>query len=88
MFQTIGASTPLAEEMHVQVVVGIGIVTVAQLVAYAVATVLDDVHQMVFLEQCQSPEHTRLIDRQNLILQFRQRHGATCSGHSLQHQGS
>lgn len=57
MFQTIGASTPLAVEMHVQVIVRLGIVAVAQLIAHTVATVLNDMYQMVLLKQSQGAKH-------------------------------
>ena len=59
MFQTIGASTRLAVEMHVQVIICLGIMTATtQLIAHAVATVLNDMHQMVLLEQCQGTKDT------------------------------
>ena len=70
--QTERAVAALAVEVDVLVVViGVAVVAVAQLVAHAVATILDDMHQMVFAEQRQRTEDARLVNRQDLVLQFR-----------------
>ena len=62
----------LAVEMYVLVVIVImAVVTETELIAYTVATVLDDMHQMMLTEERQGPEHPRLVNRQNLIFQFR-----------------
>ena len=59
--------------MYVLVVIMfVAILAVAEFVAYTIATVLDDMHQMVLAEKGESTEDARLVDRQNLILQFRQ----------------
>ena len=66
------ALAPFAEEVYMLVVVVLmSVVAVAQLVAYTVGTILDDMHQMVLAEQRQSPEYARLVNGQDLILQFR-----------------
>ena len=70
--QTEGAVAALAVEVYVLVVVlGVAVVAVAQLVAHAVAAVLDDVYQMVLAEQRQHPEYARLVYRQDLVFQLR-----------------
>ncbi len=67
--QTEGAVAYLTVEMHVAVIVHIA-VGVAQLVAYALAAVVNLVEQVVFLKKHQSAEYAGLIDRVNLILQL------------------
>ena len=58
MFQTVGATTHFTIEMHVQVVVRLGIVTATtQLIAHAIASILYHMHQMVLLKQSQGAEH-------------------------------
>ena len=64
--------TALTVEMYVLVVVlMMAIVTMAQFVAHTVATVFQDVYQMMLTEEGERTEDARLVDRQNLILQFR-----------------
>lgn len=54
----------LAVEVGVLVVIlDMAIVTVAQFVAYAVATILNDVYQMVLSEQRKCPEDARFVNR-------------------------
>ena len=75
----------LAIEMHMEVIIVVGIMTAAQLVAHTIATVLNDMYQMVLAEKSQGTEHTRLVDSENSILQFRERHGTRCCSQSLDH---
>ena len=64
--------TALTVEMYVLVVVlMMAIVTMAQFVAHTVATVFQNMHQVVLAEERERTEDARLVDRQNLILQFR-----------------
>ena len=51
MVETVGLLTLLAVEMDMQVVVNVVVMTVAKLVANTVATILDDVYQMLFTEE-------------------------------------
>ena len=51
MVQTVGLLTLLAVEVDVQVVVDIVVMAVAKLVAYPVASILNDVYQMLFAKQ-------------------------------------
>ena len=61
-----------AVEVYVLVVVVlVAVVAQAEFVAHAVAAVLDDVYQVVLAEQRQGTEYTRLVNRQNLVLQLR-----------------
>ena len=61
----------LAVEVDVLVVVlMVAIVAIAQFIAYAVATVFQDVYQMMLTEEGECTEDARLVDRQNLVLQF------------------
>ena len=58
MFQTVSLSTLLAVEMHMQVIVRLSIMTATtQFIAHSVATILNDMHQMVLLKQSQGAEH-------------------------------
>lgn len=72
--EAIRALTTLAEKVDMQVVVGFMAVAVAEFIAQGTAAVLDGMHQMVLAKKGQSPEHTRLINRQNLVFQFGERH--------------
>ena len=61
----------LAIEVHMLVVVAVvTVVTMTKLIAHAVATVLDDVHQVVLAEKGERTKDARLIDGQNLVFQF------------------
>ena len=58
MFQTVGPTAFLTIEMHMQVVVCLGIMTAtAQLIAHSVASILNDMHQVVLLKQSQGAKH-------------------------------
>ena len=61
--ETEGAMAALAVEVNVLVVIlDVAVVAVAQLVAHAVAAVLNDMHKVVFAKQRQGTEHARLVD--------------------------
>ena len=72
--------------MHVHVVILICIMTMTQLVAHPVATVFDDVYQMMFSEERQGPENARLVYRLDLHLQFHQRQRTLSGLQRLRHQ--
>ena len=75
--ETEGASASLTKEMRMDVVVAVGIVAVAQFEASASGAVVDGVHQSVFSEERQSPEHPRLVYRHDAALQFHERQRAS-----------
>ena len=52
ILQTKSPPTAFTKEMHMQVFVRLTVMTVTQLIAYAIATVFNDMYQPVFLEQC------------------------------------
>lgn len=60
--QTESAPTALTVEMHVQVVIIVVIVAMAEFVAYAIAAILDDVYQMMFTKKSQCTEYARLVN--------------------------
>ncbi len=61
-----------AVEVYVLVVIVlVAVVAQAEFVAHAVTAVLDDMYQVVLTEQRQGSEYTRLVNRQNLVLQLR-----------------
>ena len=69
--QAEGAMAALAIEVHMLVVVAVvTVVTMTKLIAHAVATVLDDVHQVVLAEKGERTKDARLIDGQDLVFQF------------------
>jgi hypothetical protein len=72
--QTKGAMAALAVEMYMLIVVGIvAIVAVTELIAYTIATIFDDMHQVVLTEEGKGTEDTRLVNRQDLIFQLGER---------------
>ena len=65
------ALATLAKEVYVLVVVLLMVVVaVAQLVAHAVAAILNNMDKVMLAEERQGPEHTALVNRQNLVFQF------------------
>lgn len=72
--------------MHVHVVILICIMTMTQLIAHPVATVFDDVYQMMFSEERQGPEDARLVYRFDFHLQFHQRQRTLSGLQRLRHQ--
>ena len=59
----------LAVEVGVPVIVEMGIVTVAQFVAHALAT-LYQMHQMMFPEQCKGARDDRFVNAHELSFEF------------------
>ena len=51
ILQTVGSPTAFTKEMHVQVFIRFTIVAVAQLIAYTIATIFNDMYQPMLLEQ-------------------------------------
>lgn len=79
--------TALTIEMDMLVVVVVmTVVTVAQLVAHAVASVLKDMYQMVFAKEGQCTEDARLVDRKQLSLKFSERQGSAGLSQRLHHE--
>jgi hypothetical protein len=62
LLKAIGAMALLAEEMHMEVVILMVTMAVAEFIAHAVAAVLYDVHQMMLTEEGECTKHARLID--------------------------
>ena len=80
-----GAVAHLAVKVYVAVIINIA-VGVAQLIAYALATVINLMEQVVLFKKSQSAEYTRLINGINLVFQFGHRDWAVHIGQSLEHQ--
>ena len=83
--ETVGLMTLLTVEVRMLVVVVLMTMTVAELVLGAVAAALDGVYQMVLLEEHQGTEYVRLVDSQDLPLEFCQRLGLHGRGKGLGH---
>lgn len=81
--ETERASALLTMEVWMLVVVVVVPMTVAELVAQAIA-ILDDMHEVLFSEEREGTEDVRLVDGRNLMLQLCQRlwqHGGTEGSH-------
>ncbi len=57
----------------------------AELVAGAVAAVLDRVHEVVLLEQREASEYSRLVDRADLVLQLHEAQRTALGKERLRH---
>ena len=69
--QAEGAMTALAIEVHMLVVVAVvTVVTMTELIAHAVAAILDDVYQVVLTKNSKCTEDTRLVNGQDLVFQL------------------
>ena len=62
------------------IIVVMSIVTMTKLIANTVATILNNMYQMVLTEEGKRTKNTRFIDGKNLILQFGERHRPLCIG--------
>ena len=76
------ASALFTMEVWVLVVVVVVSVTVAELVAQAIA-VLNDMHEVFFTEECEGTEDVRLVDGADGMFKFDERHGSHGRGESL-----
>ena len=56
--------TAFAIEMGVRIIIVVCVMTGAEFVSHAVATVFDDMHQMVFLEDAKRTEYIRFVNGQ------------------------
>ena len=74
-----------AVEMHVTVIIGFTF-SVTELIADAIATVIDPVEQMVLIEKSQSTENSGLVNRVKTLLQLRHGDWALTPGKCLEHQ--
>lgn len=63
----------LAIEVWVLVVVDVVVVAAAQFVAHAVASVFDDMHQVLLAEGSERAEHVRLVDAQYFVFELGER---------------
>ena len=85
VLQTECAVTHLTMEMYVAVIICVAM-GVAQLIAYALATVINLMEQVVLLKECECAEYTRLINGINLVLQLGHSDWAVHIGQGLKHQ--
>ena len=70
------AMTLLTIEMYMLIVVGImPIMTMAKFITHAIATILKDVDQPMLSEECEGSENAGLVDGQDFVFQFCERHG-------------
>ena len=72
----------LTMEMWVLVVVVVVPMTVAELVAQAIA-ILDDMYEVFLAEECEGTEDVRLVDGADGMFKFDERHGSHGRGESL-----
>lgn len=79
------AVADLAVEMHVAVIVHIA-VCVAEFVSDPLATVINLVQEVVFLEQGQGTEYARLVNCVNGVLKFGHGDGTVAVGQRLKYQ--
>lgn len=77
-----GLVAVLAIEVNVQVVIGVVVMALAQLVAHTFAFAFDGMYKMVRAKECQRSGYTRLVDGLYSLFQFHQRQWATsgCQG--------
>lgn len=68
--QADGASALLTEEMNVFVIIELLVVALTQLVLHATVATLNGMHQVMFPEERQGTEDTRLVKRKNGVFQF------------------
>ena len=69
--QTVGLLALLTVEVGVHIIIVIVVMTMAELKTLTIHSAINHMHQMVLAEQRQSPEYARLVNGQDLILQFR-----------------
>lgn len=70
------AMAMLTIEMHMLVVVGImPIMTMTKFITHPIATILKDVDQPMLSEECEGSENAGLVDGQDFVFQFSERHG-------------
>ena len=79
------AVTDLAVEMHVAVIIHIA-VCVAEFISDPLATVINLVQEVVFLEQGQGTEYARLVNGVNCVLKFGHGDGTVAVGQRLKYQ--
>ena len=68
--ETVGLLALFAIEMGVYVLIVVVVVAVTELIAHAVAAVLEDVNEVVLSKQRQRAEDARLVNGQDLVLQL------------------
>ena len=88
LLQTVGAMALFAVEMDVQVIILVVAVAMAEFIAHAASAVVDDMDQMMLAEEGQRTEDARLVDRQDLVLQFGERQRAPGLSQSLSHDNA
>lgn len=85
MVETESAAATLAMEMRVCVVVDTGMAAVAQFVTDTSTPVVDNMDDMVLAEEREGTEDTRLVEREDALLQFAKRQWPFRSRQSLDH---
>lgn len=75
----------LAIEVWVLVVVDVVVVAAAQFVAHAVASVFNDMHQVLLAEGSECAEHVRLVDAQYFVFELGERKRSMRVGQCLEH---
>jgi hypothetical protein len=86
--QAVSLLALLAIKMWVQVVVVVIMVTMAELVAGAVAHAFDGVYQVVLAEECEGTENIGFVDRLYAMLQLGQRLRLDRRSQSLGHNNT
>ena len=86
--ETIRLLTVFAIEVRVQVVVVVVMMTVAELIAGAVASALYGVNKVVFAKERKGAEDIRFIDRIDLFFKFGHRLGLNRTIKSLEHHNA
>ena len=67
------------------IIVVMSIVTMTKLIANTVATILNNMYQMVLTEEGKRTKNARLVDGQNLVFQFAERHRPLGIGQCFDH---
>ena len=80
--ETERASALITMEVWMLVIVVVVPMTMAELVAQAIA-VLDDMHEVFFTEEREGAEDVRLVDGADGMFKFDERHGSHGRGESL-----
>lgn len=75
---TESALAVLAIKMNMHIIMLIMIMTPAQFIPHAVSTCLNSMNKMLFPEEVQGTRYNRLVDGNNLCLQFTHRQWAVC----------
>ena len=69
-----GAAASLTMEMRVRVVVDVSMMAMAQFIAGTPTPIVDDMHHVMVAEKRKGPEDTRLVEGENALFQFGERH--------------